>query len=144
MSIDTKTNDLISEADDTDDALFKALGHRTRRRLLDALKPGPRTTGMLCEALSELDRCTVMQHLKVLEEAGLIVVERRGRERWNHLDALPIHAIHERWIGPYAAYAASMLSRLRRTAEVPGPAADAVSTMGGASGATDAAEGGRE
>lgn len=103
--------------DDDDDALFKALGHRARRRMVDALKAGPRTTGMLCELLPELDRCTVMQHLKVLDEAGLVIVERRGRERWNHLDALPIHAIHERWIGPYAAYAASMLSRLKRMSE---------------------------
>ncbi|MBN9455947.1 MAG: helix-turn-helix transcriptional regulator [Bosea sp.] len=103
--------------DDEDDALFKALGHRTRRRMVDVLKGGPRTTGMLCELLPELDRCTVMQHLKVLEEAGLVIVERRGRERWNHLDALPIHGIHERWIGPYAAYAAAMLSRLKRMSE---------------------------
>jgi DNA-binding transcriptional ArsR family regulator len=102
--------------DDQDDALFKALGHRSRRMILDALRSGPRTTGALCELFPELDRCTVMQHLKVLEAAELIVVERRGRERWNHLDALPIHAIHERWIGPYAAYAASMLSRLKRAA----------------------------
>jgi DNA-binding transcriptional ArsR family regulator len=56
-----------------------------------------------------------MQHLKVLEAAGLVVAERRGRERWNHLDALAIHGVHERWIGPYAAYAAAMLSRLGRT-----------------------------
>lgn len=108
--------------DDDDDALFKALGHRARRLLLDALKAGPRTTGALCELLPQLDRCTVMQHLKVLEDAGLIVVERRGRERWNHLDALPIHAIHERWIGPYAAYAASMLSALKRAGDKPDPA----------------------
>jgi len=99
--------------DDEDDALFKALSHRTRRRILDALKAAPQTTGMICTLLPDLDRCTVMQHLGVLESAGLIVVERRGRERWNHLDALPIHGIHERWIGPYAAYAASMLARLR-------------------------------
>lgn len=103
--------------DDADDTLFKALGHRARRHLLDTLKAGPRTTGMLCLSMPELDRCTVMQHLKVLEEAGLVVVERRGRERWNHLDALPIHALHERWIGPYAAYAASMLGRLKRSVE---------------------------
>lgn len=103
--------------DDEDDALFKALAHRTRRRMVDALKTGPLTTGMLCETLPELDRCTVMQHLKVLEEVGLVIVERRGRERWNHLDALPIHGIHDRWIGPYAAYAASMLSRLKRMSE---------------------------
>ena len=103
--------------EDENDAIFKALSHRTRRHLLDLLKPEPLTTGMLCDRLPDLDRCTVMQHLKVLEDAGLIVVERRGRERWNHLDALPIHAIHERWIGPYAAYAASMLSRLKQQVE---------------------------
>ncbi|AGH50590.1 ArsR family transcriptional regulator [Sphingomonas sp. MM-1] len=105
--------------DDQDDALFKALGHRTRRRMLDALKEGPLTTGALCARFPDLDRCTVMQHLDVLEAAGLIVAERRGRERWNHLDALPIHGIHERWIGPYAAYAAHMLGRLRTAAEAP-------------------------
>lgn len=103
--------------EDEEDRIFKALSHRVRRRMLDLLKQDARTTGMLCDAFPEIDRCTVMQHLRVLEEAGLIVPERRGRERWNHLDALPIHAIHERWIGPYAAYAAFMLSKLKRQAE---------------------------
>lgn len=102
--------------EDENDLIFKALGHRSRRRILDLLKAGPRTTGMLCALLPELDRCTVMQHLGVLEDAGLIIAEKRGRERWNHLDALPIHSIHERWIGPYAAYAAFMLSRLEHKA----------------------------
>ncbi len=105
--------------EEKNDSIFKALSHRARRHILDVLKSKPCTTGMLCELLPQLDRCTVMQHLKVLEEAGLIIVERRGRERWNHLDALPIHAIHERWIGPYAAYAAAMLSRLKRQVETP-------------------------
>lgn len=105
--------------DDADDLIFKALGHRVRRRILDMLKSEPHTTGMLCAVFPELDRCTVMQHLGVLEEAGLVIAERRGRERWNHLDALPVHAIHERWIGPYAAYAASMIARLKRTLDVP-------------------------
>ncbi|WP_108397090.1 ArsR/SmtB family transcription factor [Devosia submarina] len=104
-------------SDDQDDLVFKALSHRSRRQLLDLLKGEPRTTGMLCALLPELDRCTVMQHLSVLEQAGLIIVERRGRERWNHLDALPIQAIHERWIGPYAAYASMMLSKLKREVE---------------------------
>lgn len=99
--------------DDQDDRIFKALGHRLRRRILDLLKTEPRTTGMLCDLVPELDRCTVMQHLKVLEEAGLVITEKRGRERWNHLDALPIQAIHERFIGPYAVYAVAMLSRLQ-------------------------------
>ena len=105
--------------EDENDLIFKALGHRSRRKIVDLLKLEPRTTGMLCDLMPELDRCTVMQHLGVLEEAGLVIAERRGRERWNHLDALPIHAIHERWIGPYAAYAVSMLSRLKDQVEHP-------------------------
>jgi DNA-binding transcriptional ArsR family regulator len=100
--------------DDSDDLIFKALGHRVRRRILDHLKANSLTTGALCELFPDLDRCTVMQHLGVLEDCGLVIAERRGRERWNHIDALPIHAIHERWIGPYATYAASMLSRLNK------------------------------
>ena len=105
--------------DDQDDLIFKALSHRVRRQLLDLLKVEPRTTGALCELMPELDRCTVMQHLGVLAQAGLVIAERRGRERWNHLDALPIQAIHERWIGPYAAYASMMLSKLQRSLETP-------------------------
>lgn len=103
--------------EDKFDALFKALGHRARRRILDLIKDGPKTTGALCETLTDLDRCTVMQHLSVLEKAGLVVVERRGRERWNHLDALPIHDVQKRWIGPYAAHAVGMLEGLQALAE---------------------------
>lgn len=102
--------------EDEFDALFKALGHRVRRQILDLIKDGPKTTGALCEALTDIDRCTVMQHLSVLEKAGLVVVERRGRERWNHLDALPIHEVQKRWIGPYAAHAVGMLEDLEAQA----------------------------
>jgi len=102
--------------EDKFDTLFKALGHRARRRILDLIKDGPKTTGALCETLTDLDRCTVMQHLSVLETAGLVVVERRGRERWNHLDALPIHDVQKRWIGPYAAHAVGMLEDLETLA----------------------------
>lgn len=99
------------------DLIFKALGHRMRRQLLDLLVDGPRTTGGLCEALAEVDRCTVMMHLGVLEKAGLIVVERRGRERWNHFDAMPIHDLQQRWIGPHAARAVTLLGRLREVTD---------------------------
>jgi DNA-binding transcriptional ArsR family regulator len=100
-----------------DDAVFKALAHPRRRLLLDEMKDGPRTTGMLCEAFADMDRCTVMLHLKVLEEAGLVVVERKGRERWNHLDALPIKRIYDRWISEYATHALSILDRLQADME---------------------------
>src|SRR5262249_59934395 len=100
-------------ADDESDRIFRALGHRRRREMLDVLKDHPQTTGALCERFPDIDRCTVMQHLAVLEEAGLIVARRQGRERWNHLNVLPIKDIHDRWIGPYAAHAADLLGRLK-------------------------------
>ena len=88
--------------------------------MLDTLRDQPLTTGALCGQFPDLDRCTVMQHLNVLEEAGLVQVERRGRERWNHLNPLPIHNIHERWIGPHAAYAVTMLAKLKKDLEKAG------------------------
>jgi DNA-binding transcriptional ArsR family regulator len=99
--------------DDSDELIFKALSASTRRAILDALKDRPQTTGALCAAFPALDRCTVMQHLKVLERADLVIVRRHGRERWNHLNPLPIKHIHDRWIGPYAARAVEMLDRLK-------------------------------
>lgn len=102
---------------DTYDLVFKALSAAVRRRILDDLRDQALTTGTLCSHFPELDRCTVMQHLKVLEDAGLITVVRKGRERWNHLNPVPIHQIHERWIGPYAARAVAMLDRLKSDLE---------------------------
>ena len=99
------------------DQVFRALANQHRRAILDTLRDQPLTTGALCELFVDLDRCTVMQHLKVLEAANLVQVERRGRERWNHLNPLPIHDIHERWIGPHAAYAVSILARLKKDLE---------------------------
>lgn len=100
-----------------EDLTFKALANPVRRRLLDLLKDRPLTTGALCDAAPELDRCTVMQHLKVLEAADLLIVERRGRERWNHLNPVPIHQIHARWIGPLAAQAVGVLEMMKRELE---------------------------
>ena len=93
-------------------AVFKALANPVRRAICDALKLRPLTTKQLCAAFAELDRTTVMMHLRVLEDAGLVVPVRKGRERFNYLDAMPIQTIHERWIGPHAAAAASGLNRL--------------------------------
>jgi DNA-binding transcriptional ArsR family regulator len=98
---------------DAHDRVFKALSSSVRRQMLDDLRDQPLTTGTLCEHFPELDRCTVMQHLKVLEQADLVSVVRRGRERWNHLNPLPIRDIHERWIGPHAALAVERLGRLK-------------------------------
>ena len=99
------------------DRIFKALGHQVRRQMLDDLKDQPLTTGTLVAHFPDLDRCTVMQHLGVLEEAGLVIPQRRGRERWNHLNPVPIHDIHERWIGPHAAGAVARLASLKQRLE---------------------------
>ena len=114
MSTTAGSIEATRRAEIDEDRVFKALAAPTRRRILDALKDHPRTTGDLCARFSTLDRCTVMQHLKVLEDAGLVVARRKGRERWNHLDALPIKHIHDRWIGGYATAAVEMLADLER------------------------------
>jgi DNA-binding transcriptional ArsR family regulator len=103
--------------DTANDRIFKALSAATRRAILDSLKDNPQTTGALCAQCAGLDRCTVMQHLKVLEEAELVIVRRAGRVRWNHLNSLPIKHIHDRWIGPYAARSVEMLDRLKSDLE---------------------------
>ena len=103
------------------DRIFKALGNHVRRQILDDLRDRPLTTGMLCAHFPQLDRCTVMQHLKVLAGADLVIPVRKGRERWNHLNPLPIHEIHNRWIGPHAADATSQLAKLKRELERQAP-----------------------
>jgi DNA-binding transcriptional ArsR family regulator len=102
---------------DKDDRVFRALSHATRREILDFLRAGPRTTGEVCERFPELDRCTVMQHLRVLERADLVAVRTEGRLRWNYLNALPIKEISDRWIGPFAERAVDLLARLKRDLE---------------------------
>ena len=99
------------------DRVFKALAASVRRQILDDLRDQPLTTGTLCTHFPEFDRCTVMQHLKVLEDADLVIARRQGRERWNHLNPLPIQDIHERWIGPHAAAATARLAKLKRELE---------------------------
>ncbi|MCV9999950.1 helix-turn-helix domain-containing protein [Pararhizobium sp. YC-54] len=99
--------------DDKNDRIFKALAASSRRAMLDMLKDQPQTTGDLCARFPALDRCTVMQHLRVLEAADLVIVRREGRERWNYLNPLPIKDIHDRWIGPYAAQAVNLIGRLK-------------------------------
>jgi DNA-binding transcriptional ArsR family regulator len=103
---------------DAGDAVFKALADARRRRILDLLKEAPRTTGELCDAFQEtLDRCTVMQHIGVLERAELVISRREGRVRWNYLNAAPLKDIYDRWISPYATEAIELLARLKRDLE---------------------------
>ena len=102
---------------DPDDRVFKALASRDRRKILDLLREGPRTTGDIVRHLPHLDRTTVMQHLGVLERARLVISKKKGRCRFNYLDVSPIQRIHERWIQDYAAPSARLLARLQEDLE---------------------------
>jgi DNA-binding transcriptional ArsR family regulator len=102
---------------DPDDLVFKAMAGGDRRTILDLLHESPMTTGEICRHLDWLDRCTVMQHLSVLEKAGLVISRKKGRCRWNYLDIGPIQRIYERWISDYARPAAKTLSRIRADLE---------------------------
>ena len=99
------------------DIVFKALADTRRREILDLLRDTPQTTGDLCANFRNLDRCTVMQHLKVLEKAGLIFVKKKGKFRWNYLNVVPIREIYDRWINQYASPSVELLTKLKNDLE---------------------------
>jgi uncharacterized protein YndB with AHSA1/START domain/DNA-binding transcriptional ArsR family regulator len=99
------------------DDVFRALADPTRRSLLDALfKNDGQTLGALQGQLP-MTRFGVMKHLKVLEEAGLVVTRRRGREKLHFLNAVPIRLVHDRWVSKYAEPWAATLSDLKHRLE---------------------------
>ena len=108
---------MVDAATNEGDAVWRALASPLRRRILDLLTGGPRTTGELAEAFPELSRFAVMQHLKVLEEAELVVPRRRGRQRFNHLNAVPIQRIYRRWVSRYTGRWADALVALKEELE---------------------------
>lgn len=102
--------------DPLDDAVWGALSDASRRRMLDLLRSRPQTTGELCTHF-EVSRFAVMKHLKVLQNARLVLIERRGRERLNHLNPLPLQALYRRWIRPFDKLPADRLLRIKARAE---------------------------
>jgi DNA-binding transcriptional ArsR family regulator len=98
----------------SDERVWKALSSPHRRAILDALRDGPLTTTALCEVFPGLSRFAVMQHLGVLERAGVVLVRRDGRERWNELNAVPIQRELERWLNSFQQATASQLLAFER------------------------------
>ena len=96
--------------------LWRALANPVRRQLLDLLRTGPRTTTELADSVPSLSRFAVMQHLEVLVSAGLVLVRRRGRQRFNHLNAAPLRRWYERWVAPLANQAAAEMLGIERAA----------------------------
>ncbi|WP_328680959.1 metalloregulator ArsR/SmtB family transcription factor [Streptomyces sp. NBC_00322] len=101
------------------DEVFKALADPTRRSLLDELFRQDGQTLSALEARFGISRFGVMKHLKQLEEAGLIVTRRRGREKLHFLNPVPIRLVHDRWVSKYAEPWAAALSGLKSRLESP-------------------------
>ena len=99
------------------DAVFRALADPTRRSLLDELFKRDGQTLSELEQRLPMTRFGVMKHLKLLEEAGLVVSKRRGREKLHFLNPVPIRLVHDRWVSKYAEPWAAGLSDLKRTLE---------------------------
>ena len=99
------------------DAVFKALADESRRKLLDQLhKSNGQTLGELCAHL-DMTRQAVTKHLLLLEDAKLVVVVWRGREKLHYLNPVPLHEIYERWIGKYEGHRLQALSDLKQGLE---------------------------
>jgi DNA-binding transcriptional ArsR family regulator len=104
---------------DDDDRVFKALADPTRRFLLDLLFARDGRTLTDLEAGLAMTRFGVMKHLRVLEEAGLVVTRKSGREKLHFLNPVPIRLIHDRWIDKYTERHVSALADLKAELEEP-------------------------
>src|SRR6476469_5491077 len=100
-----------------DDRVFKALADPTRRFLLDRLFKRDGRTLTELESELEMTRFGVMKHLRVLEDAGLVVTRKVGREKLHYLNAVPIRLIHDRWIDKYNEHRISALADLKHELE---------------------------
>src|ERR1700742_1691681 len=100
-----------------DDRGFKALADPTRRFLLDRLFERAGRTLTELESALEMTRFGVMKHLRVLEDAGLVVTQRSGREKLHFLNPVPIRLIHDRWIDKYTELRVAALADLKHELE---------------------------
>src|SRR5476649_2495574 len=101
------------------DDVFRAMADPTRRALLDELFRQDGQTLSALEARFAMTRFGVMKHLKVLQEAGLVVTRRRGREKLHFLNPVPIRLVHDRWVSKYAEPWTAGLSGLKQRMETP-------------------------
>jgi DNA-binding transcriptional ArsR family regulator len=100
-----------------DDLVFRALADPTRRHLLDQLFERDGRTLTELESELEMSRFGVMKHLRLLEEAGLVVTRREGRQKLHYLNPVPIRLIHDRWIDKYRERQVSALAYLKSEME---------------------------
>ena len=102
---------------DDDDRVFRALADHTRRHLLDRLFERDGRTLTELESDLEMTRFGVMKHLRVLEDAGLVVTRKQGREKLHFLNPVPIRLVHDRWIDKYTEHRVAALAQLKNELE---------------------------
>ncbi len=100
-----------------EDLVWRALSEPIRREILDCLAIEPHTTGQLVERFPDLCRTGVMKHLDVLVAADLVIVEKSGRTRWNHLNPVPLEDVCQRWLNERTRSRAKALGRLKNLIE---------------------------
>src|SRR5438270_5965562 len=111
---------MLGSMKNDDDKVFRALADPTRRLLLDRLFERDGRTLTELESQLEMTRFGVMKHLRLLEEAGLVVSRKVGRERHHYLNPMPIRLIHDRWIDKYNEHRVSALAELKTELEATG------------------------
>ena len=104
------------------DLVWKALADPTRRAILDMLAKTPQTTGDVCVHVARskhggIGRTGVMKHLDVLQAANLVIIRREGRQRWNHLNPVPIQRVCDRWVSRHVREIARSANRLKELVE---------------------------
>ncbi len=99
------------------DAIFQALGHASRRKILDVLKATPGCSVSDVCTHFDISRIGVMKHLRILEEAGLVISQKTGRVRRLYQNVAPIQLIHDRWTTEYSRLWGSKLTRIKYAAE---------------------------
>src|SRR6187402_260948 len=102
-----------------DDRVFKALADPTRRFLLDRLFTRDGLTLTELESELEMTRFGVMKHLRILEDAGLVITQKSGREKRHFLNPVPIRLVHDRWIDKFTERRVSALTDLKKQLEEP-------------------------
>jgi len=103
--------------DHAEDLIWKALADGKRRRILEALAPGPKLTGDLVELFPSIGRTGVLRHIGLLTEADLIRVRAEGRKRWNYLNSDPINRVCTSWVSRHIDGISSSVARLKDLAE---------------------------
>jgi DNA-binding transcriptional ArsR family regulator len=114
--ITNNSNNNQPNADELD-AVFQALAHETRRQIMDQVRASPGMSVGIVASKFDVSRIAVMNHLAVLEKAGLIISEKDGRSRKLYINAMPIQEIYDRWTDTYSAYWSDRMSLIKSAAE---------------------------